>query len=103
MASALLGIPLMDRHVTARAFAVLFQHAMPQRMADRAAVNLIKAEQPGAFIADAAPGRFPADVDFAIRTIGRYVAVFITVEALHFPVSGFHIFAPLTVTVKADF
>jgi hypothetical protein len=66
-------------------------------------VNLVQAEQPGSFIADAAPVRFAADVDFAVRAIGRYVAVFITVEALHFPNSGFHIFAPLTVTVKADF
>ena len=55
MAAAFLVIPLVDGHVAMRAFAVLLQHAIAQRMAGRAAVNLIEAEEPGAFVADAAP------------------------------------------------
>jgi len=55
MAAAFLVIPLVDGHMAVRAFAVLLQHAVALRMAGRAAVYLVEAEEPGALVADAAP------------------------------------------------
>jgi hypothetical protein len=70
MASAFPGIPLMDGHVAVRAFAVLPQLLVPQRVAALAAGHQGPAvDEAGALVAETAPGRFTAGVNPGIRAV----------------------------------
>jgi hypothetical protein len=70
MAAAFLVIPLMDGHVAVRAFAVLLQHLVAQRVALLAAGNEVASvDETGPLVAEAAPGRLAASVNSRIRAI----------------------------------
>ena len=102
MAAAFPVIPFVDGHVAMRAFAVLRQLPVPQRVALLAAGNEVSGvDEAGGLVAEAAPRRLAAFIYLAIRAIGRYVAVFAAVETSH-SISGFRVFALTTVTVRTD-
>jgi hypothetical protein len=95
MAAAFLGVPLKYRHVAMRAFAVLRQLPVPQRVALLAAGNEVSGvDKAGGLVAESAPGRLAAFIYLTIRAIRRYVAVLPAVEAFHSN-SGFRILRAL--------
>jgi hypothetical protein len=98
MAAAFLVIPFVDGHVAVRAFAVLRQLPVPQRVALLAAGNEVPGvDEAGGLVAEPAPGRFTAGVDLAIRAIAlkvAFVAAAVALKVFHSSHlnSGFRIF-----------
>jgi hypothetical protein len=87
MTAAFLVIPLVDGQFAMRAFAVLFQHLVPQRVADLAAGHQVASiDKAGALVAEAAPGRPAAGVNSGIRAVAlevAFIAAAVACEVFH--------------------